>query len=108
MRPGNMDRRISLFHRALAATDANGSSAQTFPTAYATVWAEKIDAGGREYFAGDQAQAELAVRFKIRYRDDVLATDRITLDGLSHNITHIQELGRREGLMLFATANRNA
>jgi SPP1 family predicted phage head-tail adaptor len=106
MRVGQMDRQISLFHRSIAATDANGTAAQTFPTAYATVWAQKIDAGGREYFAGDQDQAELAVRFKIRYRSDVLATDRITFEGLSLNITHIQELGRREALMLFATAIR--
>jgi SPP1 family predicted phage head-tail adaptor len=102
-----MDRRISLFHRSIAATDANGSAVQSFPTAYATVWAEKIDAGGREFFAGDQEQGELAVRFKVRYRSDVLVTDRITFDSLSYNLSHIQELGRREGLMLFATAIRS-
>jgi SPP1 family predicted phage head-tail adaptor len=105
MRAGRLDRRITLLRRAVAAPDANGSAVQSF-TDYATVWAEKIDAGGREFFAGNQEQAELAVRFRIRYRSDVLATDRITLDGLNHDITHIQELGRREGLMLFATAVR--
>lgn len=102
-----MDRQISLQRRTVGTVDANGSAAQTFAE-YAEVWAEKIDAGGREYYAGQQVQGELATRFKIRYRDDVVPTDRIsyTRDGVEfdYNITHIQELGRREGLMLFATA----
>lgn len=103
--PGKMDRRISLQHRSVANADANRSKAQTFAE-YATVWAEKIDAGGREFFAGGQEQAEIATRFRIRFRDDVLITDRISFESLSYDVTHIQELGRSDGLMLFAAAIR--
>lgn len=103
MESGKLDRLITLQRRTVAATDANGSAAQTF-AAYDEVWAAKIDAGGREYFAGQQVQAEIVTRFKIRWRDDVLPTDRITFDDKTFNISHIQELGRHEGLMLFATA----
>lgn len=102
MKGGALDRQITLLHRSVAAPDANGSAAQSF-TSYAVVWTEKLDAGGREYFAGQQTQSELATRFKIRYRTDVLATDRLTFEGKSFNITHTQEVGRREGLILFAT-----
>lgn len=105
MRNGPRNRRITLLRRTVAARDANASAAQTFAS-YATPWAEKIDAGGREYTAAQQERAEIATRFKIRYRADVAATDRITSDGLSYDITHIQEIGRREELMLFATATR--
>lgn len=103
MRAGELDRQIILQHVAIAAADMNGSKAQTFAD-YATVWAKKIDAGGREFFAGDQVQAELATRFKVRWRNDIVPTDRITYGSLSYNISHLQELGRREGLMIFATA----
>lgn len=103
MRAGDLDREITLQHVTVAAADVNGSRSQSF-TDYATVWSEKIDAGGREFFGGGQVQSELATRFKIRYRTDVVPTDRITFGSASYNITHIQELGRREGLMLFATA----
>ena len=103
MRAGDLDRSITLQHMVVAAPDANASRAQSF-TDYATVRTAKIDAGGREYFAGQQVQAQLATRFKIRYRSDVLPTDRISFESQSYNISHIQELGRREGLMIFATA----
>jgi len=102
---GRLDRRITLQRRDAAPADVNGSKRQTF-AGYATVWAEKIDAGGREYFAAGQVQAELATQFRIRYRSDVQITDRISFEGLSYNITHIKELGRREGQLLFATAIR--
>lgn len=100
------DRRITLQRLTLAATDVNGSSSQSY-TDYATVSAKKLDAGGREYVAAQQVQAQLATRFEIRYRTDVLPTDRIAFAGLSFNISHIQEIGRREALMLFATAIRS-
>lgn len=105
MRAGDLDRQVTLQHVTVAAADANGSKAQTFAD-YATVWAQKIDAGGREFFSAGQEQAEIDTRFKIRYRSDVLITDRLTVDGLTYEINHIQELGRREGQMLFASAIR--
>lgn len=105
MRIGRMDRRITLRHMVESPPDANRSSVQTYAQ-YDVVWAEKVEAGGREYYAAQQVQAEIATRFRIRYRSDVLATDRISFDGRDFNITHIQELGRREALMLFATAVR--
>jgi SPP1 family predicted phage head-tail adaptor len=103
VKAGNLDRRIELQRRSVAAADANGSSAVTYAT-YAEVWAEKVDAGGREFYAGNQTQAELATQFRIRYRADLQPTDRVRYDGKSFNISHTKELGRRQELILFATA----
>jgi len=48
--------------------------------------------------------AEVTTRFSIRYRADVLVTDRIVLDGVSYDIRQKAEIGRRQGLNLMTTA----
>lgn len=103
MKAGNLDRRITLYHRAMS-QDAQGQQVETWPAAYATVWAEKLDVRGREYFAAQGVQGDLSTRFRIRWRSDVLVTDRLTLDGLEYGITQVSEIGRREGLEIFANA----
>jgi SPP1 family predicted phage head-tail adaptor len=100
---GRMDRRIALYHRVIA-QDTQGQQVETWPTAYVSVWAEKLDVRGREYFSAQTTNADLATRFRIRWRNDVLATDRLTLDGLSYNVSQVSEIGRRDGLELFAVA----
>lgn len=106
MRIGQADQRISLQHVTVADPDDNGSAVPTIGAAYATVWAKRIDAGGREYFQAEQKQAQLDTRFLIRYRADVVVTDRISYDGMSYDITHIERIGRKKELMLFASAVR--
>ena len=100
---GQRDRRIQLRHRTLAAADANGQQVPTWGTTYATVWAKKEEISAREYFAAQTKQAENTVRFRIRYRDDVVATDRITCEGKDYEVTAPpSEFGRREELLIFA------
>lgn len=103
MRSGSMDRRVSLYHRVLT-QNAQGEQVPSYPSAYTTVWAEKLDQRAREYFAAQGTQAEATTRFRIRYRDDVLMTDRLVLGGVNYDIVQISEIGRREGLELFATS----
>lgn len=103
MRAGDLDRRVSLYHRVLT-QNAQGEQVPSYPTAYVTVWAQKLDQRAREYFAAQGTQAEATTRFRIRYRSDVLMTDRLVLDGLNYDIVQISEIGRREGLELFATS----
>lgn len=97
-----MDRRIQLQRRSLA-QNSFGEQIETFTT-YATVWAEKLDARGREFFAAQQFNGELTTRFRIRWRGDVQMTDQIVYDGLNFNITQIAEIGRKSGHEIFATA----
>ena len=103
MRAGELDRRVTLQHRELSDADTQGERTETFVT-YATVWAKKREVTERERFTAQQVQAELDAIFTIRYRNDVLATDRLICEGRTYNIRPGREIGRREGLDLAATA----
>lgn len=104
MRSGQMDRRITLRRRTLGPQEAAGDQAETF-VEYATVWARKIEVSGREVFQAQTKDAETAVRFEIRWRSGVAATDRLTCEGVDYQlVAPPAEIGRREGLTLFARA----
>ena len=105
MRAGHLDRRAELRHRVLTRNATTGEEVETF-TAYATVWAGKRDIRGREFFAAQQVSSDITTTWQIRYRSDVVATDRLVVDGLDYNIVSIAEIGRRDGLELQATAVR--
>lgn len=104
IRAGQLDRMLSLRHRVLGTQDSNGSYPDATITEYAEVPGRKLEISGREYFAAQQKNAERTVRFLIRYRTDVLNTDRIVCEGISYDIEHVAEYGRREGLEIFAKA----
>lgn len=106
MRAGELDRRIELRRRVLARDPDSQQEVESWPIAYARPWAKKIDAGGSESVVAQQLGAEIRTEFHIRYRDDVLATDRIILGELAYNIQSVDEIGRREGLKISATAVR--
>lgn len=105
MDAGKLDRRVTLSHRSVAAPDSHGFRAESFSD-YATVWAQKLDIIGREYFATRQLQSEVTTRFRIRYRSDVLVTDRITHESVAYKIDSVAEIGRREGLEILASVVR--
>ena len=105
MRIGKLDRRATLQRRVLTPNTQN-EQVESW-TDYATVWAEKLDLRGREFYAANQEQGEVTTKFRIRYRSDVLMTDRIVCDGLTYDITSIAEVGRRQVLELLADAHRD-
>lgn len=74
---------------------------------YATVWGGKRDLRGREFFAAQQESAELQATWTIRWRSDVLATDRLVSEGMTFEIVHIAEIGRHGGLDLVCRAVRS-
>jgi SPP1 family predicted phage head-tail adaptor len=102
MKAGRLDRRIELQRRTLT-LNAQRENIESFAT-YATVWASKADLLGREFFAAQQVQAEAITKFQIRYRDDVLLTDRIVCNDITYDLKNVAEIGRREGLEILATA----
>jgi SPP1 family predicted phage head-tail adaptor len=107
VKAGDLDRRLTLRHRVLGAQNANGEYPVTY-TDYATVWARKIEVSGREFFQAQTKDAETTVRFEIRYRSDIVATDRVVSDGRDFQLVQPpSEIGRREGLTLFARAVDN-
>lgn len=107
MRAGRLDRRAELRHIVKTRDAGTGQEIESWPSAYVTVWAERNDQRGREFFAAQQLNGETAASFRIRHRTDVLMTDRIICEGLSYDIHSIAEIGRREGLDIMATAVRS-
>lgn len=103
MRAGYLDRRATLQHRVLTRSATTGDEVVTY-TDYATVWAGKKDIRGREFWASQQVNSDITTMWQIRHRTDVVATDRIVVEGLSYDISGIAEIGRRDGLELQATA----
>jgi SPP1 family predicted phage head-tail adaptor len=59
-----------------------------------TVWAYREGLRGREFVAGDAAQAETTVRFQIAMRDDVTPGMRVLWKGKPHEIKAAVPTGR--------------
>jgi SPP1 family predicted phage head-tail adaptor len=102
MRAGRLDRRITIEGVGEGRT-ASGDVTETWSTV-AVVWAGIRAPRGDEVFAAREEQAERELVFRIRWRSDVTAKMRIQYDGLTWDIEHVAEIGRREGLELRAKA----
>ena len=81
---GQFTRRIQL-QQATTDDNTRGEPEPTWSTV-ATVWAQKQPLRGREYFAAGQMQTPADVRYRIRYRADVLATMRVLDAGVPMSI----------------------
>jgi SPP1 family predicted phage head-tail adaptor len=99
---GKLDRRLQLQRRTLT-RNVHGEQVATYAT-YATVWAQRLDVTGREFFASQNTLAENTARFLIRFRDDVELTDRLLCESTYYDIKQRSELGRRESMELIAVA----
>jgi SPP1 family predicted phage head-tail adaptor len=100
MQAGKLDRLVQLQHRVLTRNGV-GEQVASYVT-YATVWAGKRDLRGREYFAAQQINPELQATWTIRWRSDVVATDRLIDDnGTAFDLASPPaEIGRHHGLDL--------
>lgn len=103
---GKLDRRVDILAVTTGADDMGGVTHAT--SVVATVWAEKHDLRGREFYAANADNAEIETRFRIRYRDDVTAENLISYDGREFEIVSVAEIGRREGLEIMARARAEA
>ena len=102
MRAGQLDRSIILQTNS-ASQSTTGEVSESWST-LATVWAKKIERGGREFHAAQQVNAETQVVFRIRHRTDVNAQVQISFDSVTYEIMHVMEIGRAEGLDLLCKA----
>lgn len=103
MRAGRLDRRVTLQSRTLAQDAATGQNVETWSD-LATVWASKRDVRGREFIAAQGTNADADTVFEIRYMPGLSVLNRLVYDGVTHDIVHVAEIGRREGLQLVCTA----
>lgn len=95
-----MDRRVRI-ERKVSTRDAMGGEVISYALR-ATVWAMVIHTKGREAFLAAQVEPTADVEFRIRWRDDVVETDRIVHDGKNYDVQYIAEMGRRRRLRIVA------
>jgi SPP1 family predicted phage head-tail adaptor len=103
MRAGKLDRRIVI--QALGVVrDGLGQPVETWSPAY-TRFAEVQSVSGGEAFGDQQREAKATKTFRIRHIAGLAPkTHRIAFDGEAYDIDTIEELGRREGLLVTAHA----
>lgn len=103
MRAGDLDRRITI-QRAVTVQDSLGQPVSTW-TDLVTVWA-KVDwrEGGESIEAGEQRSAKQAVLFTVRWMRLLDPQHRVLFEGRAYEIDDVQEVGRREGLILTSYA----
>lgn len=76
---GALDQRVTLQRRTVG-RDERGQALETWATV-ATLWARVQPRRGRDFFAAAQDQATFDCTVWLRYRADILATDRLLWKG---------------------------
>jgi len=98
VRAGKLDRAITI-NRVTQVIDNYGNPVDTWTTV-ATLRAQLIQASTEEFLRDYGASSETAIVFRTRYVAGVTLADRVTYDGVEHNIIEVKEIGRRRGLEL--------
>jgi len=101
MMAGRLDRKVTL-QKPSTSKDKYGEEQYTWSD-YRTVWADIKEQSGREMFEAGQL-AEVEILFRIRYLSEITPKWRIQYDGKDFDISHIRELGRRDGLEIAGRA----
>lgn len=92
--PGELDQRVAIVRETLTSDSMGGATVTT--ATVATVWAKVIARSGREREQADRLAAEAAYTFVIRWRGDVLESDRLSWRGQEFNIRAISQDGGRK------------
>jgi SPP1 family predicted phage head-tail adaptor len=98
LRSEKLDRQIEI--RSKVATQNGYGEVIYSDTLVATVSAQITPIGGRETYQIVQIMPEADYRIVIRWRSDVTLTQKVVFGGVTYDIGHIAELGRRQGLEL--------
>ncbi len=89
---GDLDQRVSL-QRAERVRDGAGGASTSW-SSYATVWAMVRPMTGRERENASREEALTGYLVVIRYRGDVLESDRLLWDDRTLNIRFLKRRGR--------------
>lgn len=95
--PGRANQRIKLQAKSVTRNDI-GEEVVTWAdvvtdTADHAIWAEAWPLKGREFFAAQQTQYAVDVRFRIRYRDGVTREQRILWNDDPYDIIMLVDVG---------------
>lgn len=94
MRPGKLDQRITVQYETLSNDGYGGQTVAL--TDRVSLWANVAPLAGRELEYGQQLESSNYVVFTIRYREDILFSDRIIYNGEQYNIRAMPPPGTRK------------
>jgi head-tail adaptor len=113
MQAGRLDRRIDI-ERKTVAQDDFGEEAETWTKIAERRAASAVPVGGDEKFSASQFMGQRVLEFRIRWASalaDLNPMDRIIFpasddpaDREIFDVKDVREIGRREGLQIFAVA----
>ena len=92
-RPGEMDKRVSIIRESRTDDGMGGSTVSE--TTVDTVWCHVRPRSGSEQDFADRVNGQALYLFVIRYRSDILESDRIRWEGVDYNIRFISDKGPR-------------
>lgn len=86
IKPNELNRKITI-QKVMNAVDPEGIPIEEW-TNVATLWSNRKPLSGREYFEAAAINAEKTIKYRIRYRRDILPNMRIfdVLDGKYYSI----------------------
>ena len=101
---GKLDRAVDIMARTVV-QDATGAPLESWAL-LASVKGARWYLNGTETDVADGSTQQVltGVRFMLRWRTDVTSDMRLVCEGATFNITGIEEIGRREGLLVYAVA----
>lgn len=94
-RPGELDKLINIL-REVRVDDGLGGETVTTEVVVEDLWAHARPRSAKETEGFDRLNASAVYLFVIRYRDDILPTDRIEWEGVQYNIRGILTRGGRD------------
>lgn len=98
---GKMRERITI-QTPTETRSRSGEATLNFDTVLATVWASVDGLSSRDILQCQQANVIATHRIRIRYRDDVVHTQRIVWRGVTMEIASVTERNHREIIELLA------
>lgn len=101
MQAGKLRHRVSLQRRI---DGSNGVEPIVMYGTYATVWAEVTPLAGRDLMIAKQLSAKATGAVKIRYRNDMKITDRISHGGRFLYVNHIADTDERRRELVLTCA----
>lgn len=110
MKPERLDRRIRLERATVTQDPGSGENVEAWAE-LATVWASRRRASARETLAAAEISAEVTDVFEIRWDSlwsSLNPTDRIVFEERIYDIATVDEIGRREGWRIAASARADS
>jgi len=74
---GQLRHRVTLWRATDNTSSPTGQHKEDFSDA-GTVWAELLELRGREYHSANELNSEVSAKIRIRYREDVKSSWRVT------------------------------